>query len=148
MNIEHYFITSDSSHFLYKFQSIGPKGIINKVVFFSKINHPYKNYYNLSFGDWDDINNGINDCITSNNNDTKKVLFTVAITTKLFMTRFPDATILIEGSTKSRTRLYQMSIIQNLQEIEKYFEILGLRNGKWRKFKTGINFDAFLVKRK
>jgi Family of unknown function (DUF6934) len=148
MNLDQYPIASDNSHLTYEFESIGPKGVIKKFVLFQRIGSQNSSYYNLSFGDWDEINNEINDCITSNNSDSKKVLFTVAITTKLFTTHFPDATILIEGSTKSRTRLYQMSIVQNLQEIEKYFKILGLRNGKWRKFKTGINFDAFLIKRK
>jgi hypothetical protein len=41
-----------------------------------------------------------------------------------------------------------MSIVQNLQEINKRFDILGLRNGHWENFKIGINFEAFLAKKK
>jgi len=128
MNLDQYPIASDNSHLKYEFESIGPKGNIRKFVLYQRIGSQNSSFYNLSFGDWDEIKNEMNDCITSNNNDSKKVLFTVAVTTKLFTTHFPNATILIEGSTKSRTRLYQMSIVQNLQEIEKYFKILGLRN--------------------
>jgi len=45
----------------------------------------------------------------------------------------------------ARTRLYQMAIAQNFEEIDKLFEIEGFINGQWGKFKTGINFEGFLI---
>jgi hypothetical protein len=44
--------------------------------------------------------------------------------------------------------LYQMAINQNIQEIDKYFDIQGFRNGDWRKFEKGLNFEGFLIKKK
>ena len=148
MNLDQYPIASDSSNLTYKFDSIGPKGIIRKVVSYRRINPLNKNYYNLSFGDWDKINGKVNDTIVSNNNDTKKILFTVGLTALQFVNHFPMAEVFIEGSTISRTRLYQMAIRQYFLEIDKLFDLKGLRNGKWEKFKTGINFEAFLLKKK
>ena len=148
MNLEQYSIISDSSHLSYKFESVGPKGIIRKVVRYTLIKDLFENYYNLSFGDWDEITGRIDDNIISNNNDTKKVLLTVAFTALQFVNHFPEAEILIVGSTKSRTRLYQMAINENIIEIDKLFELQGFRNGDLEKFKTGINFDAFLIKKK
>jgi hypothetical protein len=145
MNIEQYPITSGSSHLLYKFHSIGPKGIIKKIVTYSKIND---NFYNLSFGDEDEINGSLNDQVISDNNDSKKVLITDAFTALQFVNHYPVVEILIIGSSMSRTRLYQMAINQNFEEIDKLFDLKGLRNGEWGKFKKGINFDAFLIKKK
>ncbi|MGQ0543307.1 MAG: DUF6934 family protein [Blastocatellia bacterium] len=36
----------------------------------------------------------------------------------------------------------------NHDDIRADFEIFGLRNGKWVRFAKGIDYDAFLVKRK
>ena len=66
----------------------------------------------------------------------------------LFTSNFPNAKVLIIGSTNSRTRLYQMAIGRYFIEIEKYFDIQGLRNGVWELFRHGINYDAFLAKKK
>jgi hypothetical protein len=148
MNIEQYSIISDNSHLFYEFQSIGPKGIINKAVLYSKIKDLNGNFYNLSFGDWDVISGRLDDKIISNNNDTKKVLNTVAFTALQFGHYFPEAYIIIVGSTDPRTRLYQMAIGRNITEIAILFEILGLKNGRFIKFSMGINFEAFLVKNK
>lgn len=146
MNFEHYSIIPDSSNLSYKFQSIVPKGIIKKVVTFRKIISSNENYYNLSFGDWDEKRGKADDRITSNNNDTRVVLFTLAKIILLFSAQFPHTHILIIGSTRSRTRLYQMAIARNIIEIETLFHLQGLKNGIWEIFKPGINFDAFLIK--
>jgi len=148
MNIEQYSLQTDSSHLSYKFESVGPRGIIKKLVSFRKINLLKGNYYNLSFGDWDQINGVLNDLVISNNNDTSKVLFTVYHTVLQFLDYHPDAKIFITGSTKSRTRLYQMTISQNIKEITSQFEIKGLRNKNWEDFRVGINYEAFHVKMK
>ena len=143
MNLDQYAIASDSSNLTYKFDSIGPKGIIRKVVSYRIINHKYKSYYNLSFGDWDKTNGKVNDSIVSNNSDTKKILLTVGLTALQFVNHFPNAEVFTEGSTISRTRLYQMAIRQHFIEIDKLFDLKGFRNGKWEIFKTGINFEPF-----
>ncbi len=146
MNIKQYSLLSDSLHLAYKFESVGPRGIIKKLVSFRKIKSLKGNYYNLSFGDWEEINGDLNDLVISNNKDTAKVLFTVYQTVLEFSKHYPRANILIIGSTRSRTRLYQMIIAQNIGEIDKQFGIQGLKNGIWEEFKNGINYEAFLVK--
>lgn len=148
MNIEQYQTSYDSSNLSYIFQSIGPNGIIIKVVLFKKMNLRNRNFYALSLGDWDETNGNINYYSVSNNSDTDKVLFTVGQIIFEFLNHFQNANILIVGSTISRTRLYQMTFAQNINEIAKFFEIEGFRNGRWEKFKTGINFEGFLLKLK
>jgi len=148
MDSEQYSIIADGSHLSYKFQSIGPKGIIRKIVRYSKISDFNENFYNLSFGDWDEISGRLNDRVNSNNNDATKVLLTVAFTIFQFIIHFPDANILIVGSTSSRTRLYQMNIGRNIKEIDKHFVLQGFINGDWQSFRTGIDFEGFLIKKK
>jgi hypothetical protein len=148
MHLDQYSITSDISNLTYKFDSIGPKGIIKKIVQFKAVKSMGINVYNLAFGDLNEISGEIDDIIVSNNNDTKKILFTVGTTSLQFINHFPNAKILIVGSTISRTRLYQMVINQNIVEIDKLFDLRGFRNGNWEKFTSGINFEAFLVKKK
>jgi hypothetical protein len=148
MNFDHYPISFDNSHIKYEFESIGPKGIIRKVVQYQQVRNISKNFYNLSFGDLDEESGLPDDFVVSNNNDTKKILFTVGSTALQFINHFPDAEILIIGSTISRTRLYQMAINQHIVEIDKIFDLKGFENGHWERFKKGTNFEAFLVKKK
>ncbi len=148
MNSEQYSIIADSSHLSYKFQSIGPKGVIKKAVFYRELKYPNENYYNLSFGDWDEKSGSINDHINSSNDDSTKVLLTVAFTIFQFLDFFPYAIVLIVGSTRSRTRLYQINIGRHINEIENHFDLQGFRNGKWEIFRTGINYEGFLIKKK
>jgi hypothetical protein len=148
MNLDHYPIATDSLNFTYMFDSIGPNGIIRKVVSYRRITPLDFNYYNFSFGDWDKITGKVNDISISNINDTKKILLTVGLTTLQFVNHYPNAKVFIEGSTMSRTRLYQMSITQYFDEIDKLFDLEGCTNGNWEKYQTGINFEAILIKKK
>jgi hypothetical protein len=145
MNIEKYPCISNSARTAFVFESVGPKGTIKKSVIFSLIDEQLGNIYNLSFGDRCHTKSGINDKVVSNNGDRTKVLATVALTVLEFFKNFPDAIVYIEGSTPSRTRLYQIGISTYLMEIYEFFDIYGLRNGKLEKFRTGTNYDAFLI---
>ncbi len=146
MNRDRYKLESDKSLMLFEFASIGPKGKIIKVVQFSEIN--YKNIYNLGFGDMNLETGKIDDTIITNNGDSQKVLATVASTIYLFTDKHPNVWIMAEGSNKVRTRLYRMGITNNLKEIKKDFEIYGLIEEDWYKFKIGEEYEAFLIKRK
>ena len=145
MNIEKYTLVSDSDHIAYEFLSEGPKGIIKKIVFYEEIEN---NVFNLSFGDWDEVEQRSNDKIRSNNNDRDKVLATVALTVIDFVNYYPGAIIQAKGFTASRTRLYQMGIVANWNEITELFEILGFIEGKWQAFQKGRNYSAFSLKAK
>jgi hypothetical protein len=63
----------------------------------------------------------VDDSIRSNNGDRDKVLATVAFTALDFTDEFPEALIVMEGSTSARTRLYQMGIGNNLLDNQRKF---------------------------
>jgi hypothetical protein len=92
----------------FEFVSKGPRGKVTKVVRYSEIN--IKRFYNLGFGDEDPVTGYVSDTSVTNNNDSQKVLATVAATLYLFMEAHPDATVIATGSTEARRRLYRMGI--------------------------------------
>lgn len=73
---------------------------------------------------------------------------TVASTLFQFTEQYPFANIIAIGSTLARTRLYRIGITTNLEMIQKYFEIYGLKENNWVNFKKGVEYKAFLVRRK
>jgi hypothetical protein len=148
MKVARYELKEDKSKMVYEFFSDGPKGKISKLIIYDELPKPYVNVYNLGFGDTESMLSGFNDKSRSNNGDTNKILATVASTVYTFLTKYPDYSVYAKGSTESRTRLYQMGIAANLDEISKDFEVAALRNGIWEEFRKGIKYEAFLVKRK
>jgi hypothetical protein len=133
------------THTKYEFTSDGPRGKILKAVIYGQIE---EDLFNLAFGDWNTKLQKIDDTNRSNNGDRDKVLATVAATAIDFTDKFPGAIIYTEGSTPSRTRLYQIEIAKNLEEVSESFEIEGYINGSWEPFQRGRNYEAFLVRRK
>jgi hypothetical protein len=146
MRLERYQLESINDLTVFEFISEGPKGKIVKWIQYSKINDT--NYYNLAFGDKKEGENDIDDEIITDNKDSYKVLATVAFSVITFTERFKEAIIVATGSTKSRTRLYQIGISQNLEELEQYFNVYGYIERQWVKYKINIPYEAFMVKRK
>lgn len=147
MNIEKYPVVIGATSMVYEFISEGNKGKITKLVIYSQTH--LHNFYNLGFGDKDEITGDIDDTIITNNGDSEKVLATVAATLYTFTDKFPNAMIFASGSTTARTRLYRIGITNNLEAIKADFEIFGLTKDKnWLQFEKRKEFDAFLVKRK
>lgn len=131
---------------VYHFDSIGVKGVIRKVIQFTKID--VHDFYNLGFGDKIIDTNLIDDLVVTNNGDAQKVLATVAFVLIEFININPQAKILILGSTIARTRLYRIAIANSFAKIEKLFIVYGLENDKWSTFKKEVTYKAFLVVRK
>ena len=104
--------------------------------------------YNLAFGDYNEETNSINDAVITNNNDSQKVLATVASTLYVFTDKHPNFWVYATGSNSARTRLYRMGINTNLEEILEDFKVFGLSDETWREFEKGKEYEAFLVKRK
>lgn len=146
MQFDKYPVTVGVTSMVYEFISQGTHGEISKLVIYSETH--LHNFYNLGFGDKDTITGNIDDTIITNNGDSDKVLAAVAATLYNFTDKYPDAMVFASGNTKARTRLYRMGISNNLQIIEPDFEIFGLLREEWQPFKKGIEFEAFLVKRK
>ena len=131
----------------FEFDSVGPRGTIRKVVRYTEIN--LRNFYNLGFGDKDKMTGFISDLAITNNEDSQKVLATVAATLYAFTDTHPGATIIATGSTETRIRLYRMGIANNLEEIERDYEMLGLNaDSEWEPFRKNATYSAFLVNRK
>jgi hypothetical protein len=107
MYLDRYKYSINESFSDYEFFSEGPKGSIKKIVRFTSID---KNIFNLAFGDLIEATGKINDIVVTNNNDSHKVLATVAATVHDFTIQYPKAIIFAKGSTHSRTRLYRMGI--------------------------------------
>lgn len=148
MTIAHYDCLVSEDYFNYEFWSEGPMGKIRKAILFSRVKAQGSFYFNLAFGDFNE--EGIfNDLVVSNNQDAEKVLATVAQAVIKFTNVYPDALIVAEGSTPSRTRRYQMGINKFWKEIEPDFHVFGLLvNGGFEPFRSGKNYMAFAVTRK
>lgn len=147
MNLPRYPFYTDDDFQEYSFFSTGPKGKIKKLVTFTKAQED-PIVYNLGFGDENPNTGQVSDLVVSNNEDRNIVLATVASTINTFCDHFGNHFVYIQGSTPSRTRLYQMSINLLWQEISKDFEVYGLYNESFTDFKPNMNYDGFLVKRK
>ena len=146
MQKEKYELSTDPDVTIFKFVSKGPKGEIPKLIMYQKTT--IKNVYNLAFGDWDETTNEIDDKAISNNNDSEKILATVASTVLSFTYKYPKAMILVKGSTESRTRLYRIGISNNFEEINQNFVVLGYREETWQPFNKNTDYEAFLIERK
>ena len=146
MHFDKYPITTGETSMVYEFASKGSNGQVLKLVIYSETH--LHNFYNLGFGDKDELTGLIDDEVITNNGDSAKVLATVASTLYNFTDRFPDAMVFAIGSTKTRTRLYRMGISNNLDTINIDFEVFGLIDQQWQPFVKGVEFEAFLVKRK
>lgn len=148
MGIEHYTFTVSHPPFEFSFDSVGPNGLVRKKIIFTLQNTNGISYFNLAFGDLNEETGEIDDLSVSNNEDRDKILATVAAAVLEFMVRFPDIPVYAQGSTPSRTRLYQMGMMANWGAIEPVLEIFGFIDGRWEKFAKGNNYQAFLAFRK
>ncbi|ACT94605.1 DUF6934 family protein [Dyadobacter fermentans] len=144
MNLEKYDLNFDDDHFTFRFISDGPRGKIQKIVVFTELVGT-DNYYNLSFGDWNEFTQKLDDTIISNNLDTPKILSTVAFVAESFLAKRPGAVIFAAGNSAARNRLYRISIAKHLAEINSRFVVRGSCNKKWQSFKKGVSYDAFLL---
>jgi hypothetical protein len=145
VSVEKYDLISGEHLTTFEFVSEGLKGKISKIIQFTPAN--YHNVYNLGFGDKDLMTGEIDDTVVSNNGDSEKVLGTVVASLYIFTDKNPDALIYAIGSTKSRSRLYQIGITKFIEKAKEDFIIYGQIQKEWYLFEKNINYDAFLVKR-
>ena len=146
MHLPRYPVRTGEDEYHYSFTSIGPKGQIDKLVVFSEMEG--QGVYNLGFGDRLPHGLDIDDLTVSNNEDTNKVLATVAQIAADFLSRHPSYSVFASGSTATRTRLYQMGIGKHIDSLQEDFLIMGFRHNGWEKFAPSKNYEAFYVIRK
>ncbi len=124
MKLPRYDYLTEGNAELFKFVSEGLKGKIKKLIVYSQMLE--EDIYNLAFGDYNEEADTIDDQVITNNNDSPKVLATVASTLYVFTDKHPNTWIYATGSNSARTRLYRIGITKNLEEILGDFEVYGL----------------------
>jgi hypothetical protein len=137
-----------SNEFEYRFTSVGPKGKIPVVIQFNQLDNPHE--FNLAFGVMVE-NDNIDDNSRINNGDRDKILASVIAAIDSFTAEHPDNVVYFKGSTESRTRLYQIAITLNLDELVEHFDIFGGLFDSyfyWEKFTKSRRYTAFAVRRK
>jgi hypothetical protein len=144
MHLESYPYTKRSTPVVYdfSFESTGPNGRIPKRVEYELTLIDGKSYLNLALGDWIKGIEYLDHLAISNNNDSYKIMSTVVATLIEVLQRHPDMFVYAEGSTRARTRLYQIGINSNLND-ESRINVFGLKNGVWEPFRKSINYKAF-----
>lgn len=146
MKLPRYEYLTEGNAELFTFVSEGPKGSIKKLIVYTQMLE--KDIYNLAFGDYNEDTGKINDQVITNNNDSQKVLTTVASSLYVFTDKHPKVWVYATGSNNARTRLYRRGITANIDEILTDFEVYGLQNDLWQPFEKGQEYEAFLAKRK
>jgi hypothetical protein len=146
MNTYRYPLSAGKKLASYEFVSVGRKGNIKKLIYFSPSN--YDNLYNLAFGDEHPETGLLDDLVISNNGDSESVLATVVAAVYAFTDKYPDAWVAATGSTDARTRLYRMGLFKHFDQVNNDFIILGQYNEEWEPFAMGRNYEAFVVRRK
>jgi hypothetical protein len=107
-----------------------------------------QNIFNFGFGDYDPVTNDISDTTVSNNQDTDVIMGTLGSILYDFTNMFLEVAIFVQGTNRSRTRLYQMNINKHWERISPIFDVFGLSGERWEPYKKGVNYDAFLGRRK
>ena len=128
---------------MYRFKSVGTKGVVDKIIIFQKI---AGTRYNLSFGDFK--NGRIDDEVITNNGDLVKVISTVAQSVYLFFEHYPDASIEIEGVDERRKRLYNTIFQRRRTEIDAYFDVKGWSGGEFITLQEGYFYEKFVIQKK
>ncbi|TAG95650.1 MAG: hypothetical protein EAZ20_00160 [Bacteroidetes bacterium] len=146
MKLHRYEYLTEGNAELYKFTSVGPNGEIKKLVVYSPMLED--DIYNLAFGDYNETTDLIDDKVATNNDDSQKVLATVASTLYVFTNKHPNIWIYATGSTASRTRLYRMGINKYYDIVVNDFEIMGEYKNEWENYMFGKDYQAFAVHRK
>ena len=128
---------------VFKFQSVGNQGIIDKLVVFEEL---AEGRYNLAFGDV--IDGVLNDEVISNNFDFVKTASTVVKAIHIFFNQYPSATLEIEAVDEKRLKFYNRIIMRRYWEIESKFRIAGIIDGVKSPYFYGNFYQKFEIQLK
>lgn len=144
MNLSGYPFQKDTEKYYFQFYSTGPNGTVRKLVCFRLQNNITFKVFNLGFGDSKENSDEINDLVVTNNNDSAKILMTIALIVLEFLRLKRNVWISAVGNTPARNRLYQMWIVKYWDEINQYFTVLGKIDGDYYPFEKGINYEGLM----
>lgn len=148
MENPYYSIEFSRKEMSYAFTSTGKNGNILKAVFMQYMDMPETpRRFNLAIADV--IDGKFSFHHVTDNRDHEKLAGTLFQIVSDFFMRYPGSEIFLTGSTPARTRLYQMQISKNLENIPPEFVIFGYKSngGPCEQFKKGENYVAFWVTR-
>ncbi|KAA0989776.1 DUF6934 family protein [Dyadobacter aurulentus] len=145
MNYEKYPVIANTENNRFEFQSIGKRGVFTKVVFITPL---HLNVFNLSLVDYEDATHEYSDISITDNGDMNQVIATVIGLIGMFLNLNPGKSLYFEGSTASRTRLYQIIISKIYDPSSSELVVEGYKNGTWHYFEPNKNYDSFLIKKR
>ncbi|WP_421825865.1 DUF6934 family protein [Larkinella sp.] len=128
------------------FESIGVKGVIQKLVSFTPTG--VEHIYNLALADFNTLTGKFDDRSISDNGDTIKILATIFQIVNQYLEQFPERWIVFSGNSMARNRLYRMSINHSFQELSELFSLFGFQNDEWEVFQPNRSYEFFLVQKK
>jgi hypothetical protein len=129
----------------FSFQSIGKKGTVEKVIYFSPNE---EGMFNLGLVDVDPITGTESDESITNNGDLPAVMATVVTAMLLFLETYPDDMIYFKGNCEGREKLYQIQTNIFYPALQEKLTVLGEVNCYWYDFEANIPFENFIVARK
>jgi hypothetical protein len=144
MNLARYPFEYFTEKYYYEFYSTGPNGKVRKLACFTLVEDTTFPVYNIGFGDAEENSFEINDRDVTNNNDSMKVLLTIALIALAFLRYRPGVWIFAAGTSPARNRLYRMLITKYWKEINQFFAINGEIDGRHYPFEPGINYDGLI----
>lgn len=145
MNYKPYILNVNEDHTRFQFQSIGKRGVFEKVILFQLL---ADDIYNLALLDYDLDSQKYSDLSVTDNGDMLEIFATLLNVITEFLNEYKSKKIYFEGSTPSRTRLYQIVINKIYNPHNQDLIILGLKNKEWYQFEPNINFEGFLIEKK
>lgn len=140
---DHYRYLASRNKTQYFFESNGVQGKVMKVILFTYVED---DLWNLGFGDWH--KGKIDDSVVTNNQDTVKVISTVAKVAYQFFEDFPERRIEIKPVDERRKRLYNYVFQKHFKDIELLFQITGFRNNTPELYTPNNFYDSFILKPK
>ncbi len=144
MNYEPYLFNFSDNRLFYGFNSVSVDKTIPKLVVFTPVDG--NEIYNLALVDIED--GRLTDQAVSNNQDMPIVLATVAAILEDFLAHHASATVIIEGNTPARTRLYRVAISVFLDDLNLPFEVFGKTENEQELFQRNKPYLRYLIKRK
>jgi len=129
----------------FDFISVGKKGEIYKRVTFIELEY---GFFNMGLGDLNPESAEVDYFSVSDNGDRNTILATVSEIIESFFELYPTHTIYFKGTSRSRTRLYQMAINHFYEELSERFHVLGELDDKMTRFKRNTNYKSFLILKK
>ena len=126
----------------YEFDSIGEEMTVRKQIKFSASQIP--DFYWLALVDV--LEDGsVSDSSRPRQGNVEKVLATVLQTMLAFFKRYPTASVAFSGSTDTRTRLYSVAIVRELNNARDMFMIQGYIDGVFEDYTPGRQYAGFAI---